>query len=366
MNLELNFYRKIFQEFLPLWSERVGYIQGFQGFDIIYPEKISKIPIQFAPASSLDGLFIDLGNSPSSPQLLSNYIQTLAPGGIVIAHLKKEFWNEKTILNTFKTSGFEIIYISKIPNFKIKKINKNFLKPKGILYRLFLNVFPLSIKSFKNHWFIIARKYLIKNKHSDHIQFSLVIPIENQKEIKKAILWEEFFQTRKIYNVEIVLVNNTNYNIELIKTGAVQFQIIQHYYQTSLDSCVYSGIYNSRGKITLVDITKEESNPEVFFELLDNYLKKIDLSRPFAVYAYPHILQKKYFRRFLNLIFYGIDFPESNYRMYNLKALELFFRFHPYILEQKPNLIEKEILKNKGKIIQIPYYEKEILLKKKF
>jgi hypothetical protein len=69
MNAEVNFYRQIFKDFMPSWSERGGFIEGFSGYKYLYPEPIAPIPLQFAPASSLDGLLIDLEHSPSSPQL---------------------------------------------------------------------------------------------------------------------------------------------------------------------------------------------------------------------------------------------------------------------------------------------------------
>ncbi|MFN3603928.1 MAG: hypothetical protein ACK4UJ_04370 [Leptonema sp. (in: bacteria)] len=367
MNAELNFYRKIFIEFLPLWAERGGYLEGFYGSHYIYPETISKIPIQFAPASSLDGLFIDIENSPTSPQLLTSYIQTLSPGGILVAHLKKEFWNKKTILNTLKVAGFEIIYLNKIPNYQIKKIDKNFFKPKGLFYRFFLETFPFSIMSLKSHWFIIAKKHLSKNKFSDFLQFSIVIPIENRESVKKVFLWEEFFHNRKIYNVELVIVEHfKNHNIEIPESNFLQMQIINHNLETSLESCIYTGVYHSKGKIVLVDNTKEAFKPEIFFELLDQYLRHIDPSKPIAVYAYPKGYKNKFIKKIINFVLYGISIPESSYRMYNLKSVEIFFRFHPFLLKKKSNLIEKEIRKQKGKILFIPYPFDYTPLKKKF
>ncbi len=364
MNKEFNLYRKLYKEFLPLWAERVGYIDGFLGYEYIFPENISKIPIQFAPTSSLDGLFIDLEHSPKTLQNLTSYIQTVSPGGIVLAHLKKEFWNKKNIQNTFKTSGFELFYLSLVPDYNTSKI-ENFLKNKGFLYNFFLETYPLTIWSFKRHWFLIAKKNLLLQKSSDFIQFSVVLPIQTLENLKKISLWEEFFSKRNVYNSELIIINNLQRNLEIPKNQFVQIRIIQHYIPTDSIDCIYTGLYHSRGKIILVDSSTENFKPEIFFELIDQYLKSVDPTKPFAIYAYPRSNKRKYLKNVMNQIFYGISHSESCYRMYNLKSIEIFFRFHPFILRKNPYLIEKEIKKNKGKILQIPYVFDYPSLKKK-
>lgn len=364
MNKEFNLYRKIYKEFLPFWAERVGYIDGFLGYEYIFPENISKIPIQFAPTSSLDGLYIDLEHSPTTLQSLTSYIQTVSPGGIVLAHLRKEFWDRKKIQNTFKTSGFELFYLDLVPNYRKTKIDK-FLKNKGLLYNLFLETFPITIWSFKRHWFLIAKKNLVIQKSSEFLQFSVILPIQNTENLKKISLWEEFFFKRKVHNAELVIINNLQQNLEIPKNQFAEIQLIQHYFPTDIIDCIYTGLYHSRGKLILIDSSIENFKPEIFFELLDRSLHNVDPSKPFAIYAYSKN-RNKFWNVIFNLVLYGISNPDSCYRMYNLKSIEIFFRFHPFLLKKNPYLIEREIKKSKGKILQIPYDFDYTHFKKKF
>lgn len=365
MNAELEFYRRLFRDFLPIWSERGGYIEGFQGSEYIFPQNVTPIPIQFAPSASLDGLLIDPEHSPASPQLLANYIQSLSPGGIVILHLKSKFWNKKTIYETFSAAGFEILYLNKIPDIKHITYDSGYIKVKGFFSNLFFFTFPTSFFSINGNYFIIAKKNFYKNPTEPHLQFSIVLILskDQEKSYKKLKLWEKFIQEHKIHNVEIILLENSMDRMEF-NHQFPQVQIIQHYTNSFLEDAIYSGIFKSNGKIILIDADEKEGNPNIFFEVFYEFLKHPS-SLPLAVYAYPKQQQSQFLKRFYYLFLYGTKNPDAKYRMYNQKCKEIFLKHHPYSLKQNPYLIEKEIKKNKGEIISIPYFEEYEPLKKK-
>ncbi|GIX42463.1 MAG: hypothetical protein KatS3mg129_2196 [Leptospiraceae bacterium] len=365
MNAEVNFYRQIFKDFMPAWSERGGYIEGYKGYQYLYPENIAPIPIQFAPASSLDGLFIDIEHAPASPQMLVNYIQTIAPGGITIVHLSYKFWNKKMIYNTFHTAGFEILYFSKIPELKYIHYDSGYFKTKGLLPYLFFASFPFTPYSYKRNYFIIAKKNFYKN-YDKHLQFSiiLILPEQKEKAHQKLLSWEEFLQEHKIHNIELVVVKNSHKDIN--EKGYSQMQIIHHYEKTFTENAIYSGIYKSKGKIVLIDMDSSVNHPSLFFEAFDHFLKNQSLStKPLAIYAYPLQEKNQFLKKIYYKLIYGIKHPTAKYRLYNQKSIELFYKYHPYTLKQNPYLIEKEIKKHKGKIIEIPYNLPYKPLKKK-
>jgi hypothetical protein len=368
MNAEINFYRQIFKDFMPSWSERGGFIEGFSGYKYLYPEPIAPIPLQFAPASSLDGLLIDLEHSPSSPQLLANYIQTLAPGGISIVHLSSKFWNKKKIYDTFNAAGFEILFFAKIPKLKHIYYKSGYFKTKGIYPYIFFDSFPFTPIALKGNYFIIAKKNFYRNFIDTSYEFSIIVILPENEELAKEKLssWESFLSYHKIHNIEIVIIQNFKKEVKFSQKGYNQIQLIHHYESTFLENAIYSGIYKSNGKIVLIDLDENPINPEIFFEVFHEFLKnQHSMNVPLAVYSYPKQEKNALWKKIYYKIFYGIKHPNTKFRLYNQKCIEIFYKFHPYFLKQNPYLIEKEIKKNKGRIIEIPYYSEYEPLKKK-
>jgi len=367
MNAEINFYRQIFKDLMPVWSERGGYIEGFNGFEFLYPQNIAPIPVHFAPSSSLDGLLIDFEHSPSSPQMLANYLQTLSPGGIAIVHLSSKFWDKKKIYHTFNAAGLKILFFSKIPTLKHLHYDSGFFKTKGCLSRISLASFPFIPMSLKNDYFIVAKKNFYKNYVDNYLQFSVILVLPENKELaqRKLFAWEKFLLEHKIHHLELVIIENHGNEVKLTGQFFNQIQLIHHYESTFIENAIYSGIYKSKGKIIFVDLETSPQSPEIFFEVFDNFLKNPYTSIPMAIYAYPKQEKYQILKKIYNLLIYGVKHPSSKYRMYNQKSIEIFYKYHPYILKQNPYLIEKEIKNNKGKIIEIPYTIEYEPLKKK-
>ncbi len=341
---------------MPYWAERGGYIEGYRDYEFLFPDGVTPIPIQFAPASSLDGLLIDIENSPKTPQLLTNYLQTLAPGGIGIIHLSTKFWNKKLIYNTLEMSGLEVLYFTKIHRLQYIEYKEGIFKN-----RFILNAFHFFLRKPNHNFFVIVKKKFYKNSQ-EKFQFSIIIvlPEDKTKAQKKLELWDSFLKNHKIHNIEMIIIDNFQHQIPEENFSFSCTEWIYHFDNNILENSIYSGIYKSNGKILFLDMNTYEGNPTIFLEILDYFLKN-QSNKPFAIYA--HYKNLNFLKSLFNYMFSGIKNPFCEYKMLNEKCTEILLKYHPYVLKNKSFLIEKEIKKNKGKILEISI-ENSIYIKK--
>ncbi|MCS7204467.1 MAG: hypothetical protein NZ853_02090 [Leptospiraceae bacterium] len=353
MNYRTELYKRLFSDLLPEWSKRCGYIQGYIGWERIFPEHIVPIPVELAPASSLDGLFIDIEHSPKSIQILSSYIQTILPGGIAIAHLSKKYWNKKKIKNTFHIAGFEIIFLAQLYSIEQVYYEDGYFHIKSFLPRIFLYLFSFIPVGLKSNYFVIAKKKFHKNPTGNETKLSVILILPSDLDLarQKLISWYNYLSSKNLHYLEIIIVEGSesvSSNIEFSDLSNTQRLKIHNH--NDYNYSIYTGIYKSSGKIIYVDASENPETPHLFLEVLDIFLKKNQNHKPFAIYVFSK--RANFFKRKMNQFFVSSFSKMFPIRIYNQKSKEVILKFHPFVLKKQPDLIEKEILKH-GKLIKL-------------
>ncbi len=316
---DYHIYTQLFSEYMPSWTTRGGCIDTRN--KKIFPNFIVSIPIQFAPPSSLDLLFIEKENSPHSPVVLTSYLQTVAAGGVAIIHLNNDYWDKNLIKQTIEVCGFSILILEEVSESDIIQIENR--KIKIIKKKQF---------DLKKSWLLLIKKKLFKPESELNYQFSFVLnlPSDQDKAVEKIYCWKNFIKKHKIYLSEILIYEK--YREFLDDPESPEYFYIQSL-ENKNSNYILDGIYFSRGKNVFLDEEESTGNPEIFFELLDLLVKKNEPTKPVAIY-FDSKEKRNYFR----------------YRLYNTKSLNFFIRFYNEILFfQEKFDITKQIQKE-GKI----------------
>lgn len=356
--------RRIFQTYLPPWTERVGYPPVPGNLNNVFPEGTYPIPLDLAPGSSLDGLVVDAGNSPRNPVELARFFDTLAPGGIGVFFLDADAWPLKEIHNACRSADFRVLFYSRYVRTgnKKQKITENGLPvPPGWFARLRLAVrmslFPSVRFLGGNGSLVIVEKKFSASPTDLRLSVVLTLSTDRTKAVQQIQRWDEYLTANGFQDAELVYVDQAGTDPVNIKTRFESTVRVAHYkestdIQNGEEERLRSGLAFARGRRVIVDLSEGICGPEMTLPLFEKFQKteKSVKKDHFAFHAAGNKRNAGFLHSFFAKYILGTTVPGSLFRMYPLRTARLLAGLHPQEVIRFPELTSYIIKENRGRI----------------
>lgn len=361
MSLEKTFTKRIIATFLPPWTERVGYPPSRPELAVLFPDRTSPIPLDLAPSSSLDGIYLDGDDAARDSRQLTGQLETLSPGGIAVMILSKQYWTKRDLKQACDGTGFRILFSSPIQSGQKVKISSEGLPvPASWYQRIFrsgrLAAFPaLSFPGGKGLFVVLQKKF--SQSLSSRIGLSVVMLMPENREAAARMLlrWDSFLKEKKFDDAQLVYVEDSHLDPPPLNLQADAVRKVDHYRPTGPYGAFRSGLAFSRGRKVIVDFSRGTVDPSLCMPLLDRFVQeeKNMGKRHFAVQGVDYRMRNPYgwLRGFFLRFVAGTVYPDSPLRIYPSWTASLLADLHPEEVEKYPLLMSMIVKKNGGRFI---------------
>jgi hypothetical protein len=361
MSIESSMIKGILKDFLPPWSERVGIPPDRTELAAIFPDRISIIPMDLAPSSSLDGIYIDGKDAPRESRELTGQLETLAPGGIAVMILPRPEWSEKDLKQACDGMGFRILFSSRIQTGKKTRLTPEGLPvPASWVTRFFragrLFAFPaLQYRSGKGLFVILQKKFSQSITSRSGISVVMLMPEDRKKASQMLHVWDSFLREKNFDEVQLVYVEDSPLDPPVMDLHSESVQRVDHYRPVGAYACLRSGLAFSRGRKVIVDFSRGTVSPSVSMPLLDRFIqeeKNLGKSH-FVVQGLDYRMRMPYgwFKRFVLRFIAGTVYPDAPIRIYPGWSAALLADLQPAEIKKNPLLLSMALKQKNGKFL---------------
>ncbi|MBU45442.1 MAG: hypothetical protein CMN76_19680 [Spirochaetaceae bacterium] len=361
MSLEQSLIKNIISAFLPPWTERVGIPPSRPELAALFPERTSPIPLDLAPSSSLDGIYLDGEDAARDSRQLTGQLETLAPGGIAVLFLSRKHWTVKGLRQACEGTGFRILFYSSVsPGQKIAFTKEGLPVPASWIKRIFragkLATFPaLSFYGGQGLFVILQKKFSQSPSSRSGISVVMLMPEDRTAAAKMLIRWDSFLKEKRFDEVQLVYVEDSRLDPPPLELEADAVRKVDHYRPTGPYGALRSGLAFSRGRKVIVDFSRGSVDPSMSLPLLDRFIQeeKNMGKRHFVVQAVDYRMRNPYgWLKGLVLRFVaGTVYPDSPIRVYPAWTASLLADLHPEEVKKHPLSVSMIVKRNGGKFI---------------
>ncbi|HBS03425.1 MAG TPA: hypothetical protein DEA96_00565 [Leptospiraceae bacterium] len=361
MSLEKTLTRRIIESFLPPWTERVGYPPSRPELAALFPDRTSPIPMDFAPSSSLDGIYLDGDDAARDSRQLTGQLETLAPGGIAVMILSREHWTAKGLRQACEGTGFRILFSSSIKSGqKILPTSEGLPVPASWFQRIFragrLATFPaLSFPRGKGLFVVLQKKFSQSLSSRTGISVVMLMPEDRNDAARMLISWDSFLKEKKFDDAQLVYVEDSHLDPPPLNLQADAIRKVDHYRPTGPYGALRSGLAFSRGRKVIVDFSRGTVDPSLCMPLLDRFIQeeKNMGKKHFAVQAVDYRMRNPYgwLKGFFLRFIAGTVYPDCPLRIYPAWTASLLADLHPEEIKRNPLLFSMTVKRNGGRFL---------------
>ena len=248
-------FRNFLHATIPAWSQTVGYPAWSENHGEVLGPGILGIPLAEAPANCLNGLYLDVNESPSGLYEMLAILDKLLPGGGAVLNLDSNRWKKKDILEICRGSDMR----ARFPHVP-RELNPGFTVQ-------------------------LERQPGAGPDKSQH-QLSVILPVltEDLKHQQSVLLsWTRFLgetfraqgdasETQIIVVHDGVMPGEEHLEIEGIFTG--NLRVFHHYRAFGGGCAVRTGLMHASGRRVLVDESAGAISPDESLALLEPWMEE--------------------------------------------------------------------------------------------
>ncbi|MCB1169889.1 MAG: hypothetical protein KDK25_06115 [Leptospiraceae bacterium] len=363
MSLEKSIIKGIIAQFLPPWTERVGIPPSRPELGALFPDRTSPIPMDLAPSSSLDGIYIDGEDSPKDSRQLTGQLETLAPGGIAVLILSREHWTTKGLGQACEGMGFRVLFSSAVRSGqKIRYTREGLPVAASWWRRIFqgarLATFPsLSFRGGQALFVILQKKFSQSLSGKTGLSVVMLMPEDRNAASRMLIGWDNFLREKKFDDAQLVYVEDSRLDPPPLDLKADAIRKVDHYKPAGPYSSLRSGLAFSRGRKVIVDFSRGTLDPSLCMPLLDRFIQeeKGMGKRHFAIQGVDYRMRNPYgwIKGLVLRLVAGTIYPDSPMRIYPAWTASLLADLHPEEVKKHPLLMSIAVKRNGGKFINV-------------
>lgn len=361
MSLEKTIIKGIISKFLPPWTERVGIPPSRPELAAVFPERTSPIPMDLAPSSSLDGIYIDGEDSPKDSREFAAQMETLGPGGVAIMLLSREHWTLKGLRQACEGTGFRLLFSSAVRSGqKIRYTQEGLPVPASWWRRIFqagrLSTFPsLSFRRGQAFFVVLQKKFSQSLSGRSGLSVVMLMPEDRNAASTMLLAWDSFLKEKKFDDAQLVYVEDSRLDPPALDLETDAVRKVDHYRPTGPYGALRSGLAFSRGRKVIVDFSRGTVDPSLCMPLLDRFIREEKNlgKRHFAIQGIDYRMRNPYgWLKGLVLRFVaGTVYPDSPLRIYPSWTASLLADLHPEEVKKNPLLLSIAVRRNGGKFI---------------
>ncbi|MCB1138033.1 MAG: hypothetical protein KDK23_04720 [Leptospiraceae bacterium] len=363
MSLEKSITKSIIARFLPPWTERVGIPPSRPELAALFPDRTSPIPMDLAPSSSLDGIYIDGEDSPRDSRQLTGQLETLAPGGIAVLLLSREHWTTKGLGQACEGMGFRVLFSSAIrAGQKIRYTKEGLPVAASWWRRIFqsarLATFPaLSFRGGQGLFVILQKKFSQSLSGKTGLSVVMLMPEDRSAASRMLIGWDNFLREKKFDDAQLVYVEDSRLDPPPLDLRADAIRKVDHYRPAGPYCSLRSGLAFSRGRKVIVDFSRGTLDPSLCLPLLDRFIQeeKGMGKRHFAIQGVDYRMRNPYgwIKGMVLRLVAGTVYPDSPMRIYPAWTASLLADLHPEEVKKHPLLMSIAVKRNGGKFLNV-------------
>ncbi|MCB1303568.1 MAG: hypothetical protein KDK37_04800 [Leptospiraceae bacterium] len=327
----------------------------------IFPPRTSPIPMDLAPSSSLDGIYIDGEDSPADSRQLTIQLETLAPGGIAVMTLSREYWTVAGLRQACEGTGFRILFLSRVKSAqKVRFTREGLPVPASWWARIFnakrLASFPaLSFRSGKALFVILQKRFSPSLSSRSGISVVTLMPEDRSRAAAMLVRWDSFLREKGFDEAQLVYVEDNPLDPPAMELYADSIRKVDHYRPTGPYGALRSGLAFCKGRKVIVDFSRGEVDPALCMPLLNRYLEaeKAMGKDHFVVQAIDYRMRHPYgwIKSLILRLIAGTNYPDSPIRIYPARTAALLADLHPEEVKRYPLLLSMTVKRNGGKFL---------------